>query len=177
MAGARAEIVRKKLTNLCEPKGMKAENHNLAPRTPRQNAGSGISAARAYWQGVFPARPSTVARRRAAEHLGRDAEDAVAEYLQAQGCIILARRLRTKAGEIDLVAADADCLIFVEVKARRCLADAAYAVSPRQQARLLEAASLALAQNPGWARAEMRLDVALVAGATVEMLPDAIRYS
>lgn len=156
---------------------MKIENHNLAPLTPRQNAGGGVAAGRAYWQGVFPARPRNVARRRAAEYLGRGAEDVVAEYLQAQGCVILARRLRTKAGEIDLVAADADCLIFVEVKARRCLADAAYAVSPRQQARLLEAASLALAQNPGWERAEIRLDVALVAGATVEILPDAIRYS
>jgi putative endonuclease len=122
------------------------------------------------------ARPRALARRRAAECLGRDAEVLVAERLEAKGYKILARRLRTKAGEIDLVVADAKRLVFVEVKARTCLAEAAYAVSPRQQARLLEAASLALAQHEEWARAEMRLDVALVAGDAVEILQDAIRY-
>ncbi|HYP62521.1 MAG TPA: YraN family protein, partial [Acidocella sp.] len=63
-----------------------------------------------------------MARRRAAESLGRDAEDLVAQGLEAQGYKILARRLRTKAGEIDLVVADAARLIFVEVKARNSLA-------------------------------------------------------
>jgi putative endonuclease len=116
------------------------------------------------------------AKRRAAEIMGRGAEHEVAAQLQARGFTILAQRLRTGAGEIDLVAADDGRLVFVEVKARRCLADAAYAVSPRQQARLLQAANLALAFNPGWAREEMRFDVALVAGGIVEMIEDAIRY-
>lgn len=161
--------------NIRKPNNIQGQNGS--PLAPWQNAGGRLASGQAYWQGVFPGVPRTLARRRAAEYLGRDAEDVVAEYFQAQGCIILARRLRTKAGEIDLVAANAGCLIFVEVKARRCLVDAAYAVLPRQQARLLEAASLALAQNPGWAREEMRFDVALVAGGNVEMLPDALRYS
>ena len=117
------------------------------------------------------------AKRCAAEVFGRLAEDMAAERLLAQGFTVLARRLRTGAGEIDLVAADAQCLVFMEVKARACLADAAYAVSPRQQARLLEAANAALAQHEDWARAEIRFDVALVAGSAVEILADAIRYN
>jgi putative endonuclease len=108
--------------------------------------------------------------------LGRGAEDVVAGLLEARGFTVLAQRLRTGAGEIDLVVADTDRLVFVEVKARGCLADAAYAVSARQQVRLLEAASLALAKHEEWARPEIRFDVALVAGDRVEILPDAIRY-
>ena len=123
------------------------------------------------------AKPSAPARRRKAERLGRGAEEEVARRLEAQGFAVLARRLRTKAGEIDLVVADAQLLVFVEVKARGCLADAAYAVSARQQARLLEAASLALAAHEDWARPDIRFDVALVAGAAVAIVADAIRYS
>jgi putative endonuclease len=116
------------------------------------------------------------ARRRAAETRGRDAEAIVAQRLAAQGFSVLARRLRTGAGEIDLVVADARQLLFVEVKARRSLAAAAHAVSPRQQARLLEAAAAALAAHEEWARPEMRFDVALVAGDAVEIICDALRY-
>lgn len=123
-----------------------------------------------------PAKPRALAKRRAAELRGRGAEELVARQLQGQGFTVLAQRLRTGAGEIDLVVADAQCLVFVEVKARRCLADAAYAVSARQQARLLEAASLALAMHGDWARPDIRFDVALVAGGKVEILMDAIRY-
>ena len=122
------------------------------------------------------ARPRAPGKRRAAETLGRGAEEMVARQLEEQGFAVLARRLRTGAGEIDLVVADAERLVFVEVKARGCFADAAYAVSARQQARLLEAASLALATHADWARDEIRFDVALVAGGAVEMLLDAIRY-
>ncbi|MDD2704561.1 MAG: YraN family protein [Acidocella sp.] len=116
-------------------------------------------------------------KRRAAEILGRNAEDDAANLLREAGFTVLARRLRTGAGEIDLVAANARMLVFVEVKARGSLAEAAYAVSARQQARLLAAAESALAQNPGWARPETRFDVALVAGGPVQIIEDAIRYS
>jgi putative endonuclease len=121
--------------------------------------------------------PSSCVKHRAAELLGRKAEDAVALKLQAEGFRVLAQRLRTGAGEIDLVVADAETLLFVEVKARNSLAEAAYAVAPRQQARLLEAASLALALHEDWARPAIRFDVALVYRDTIEIIEDAIRYS
>jgi putative endonuclease len=120
---------------------------------------------------------NTLARRRAAQALGQSAEELVAEKLAASGYAILAQRLRTKAGEIDLIAANAQRLLFIEVKARPSLAEAAYAVSARQQARLLEAASVVLAVHPEWAREEMRFDVALVAGEALRVIRDAIRYS
>ena len=97
----------------------------------------------------------------------------MARLLQRRGYEILASRLKTSAGEIDLVAATKRCLVFVEVKARSNFADAAYALLPRQRARLLRAGDAALACNPGWSRPELRFDVALVAGDEIEIIENA----
>ncbi len=52
-------------------------------------------------------------------HLGRAGEDLAAEHLERLGYEIVARNHRTRYGEIDLVAADPDTLVIVEVKTRR----------------------------------------------------------
>jgi putative endonuclease len=59
--------------------------------------------------------PTRPARR----SLGRVGEAAAARLLERQGFVILARNLRSRLGEIDLVARDGSTLVFVEVKARR----------------------------------------------------------
>ena len=128
-------------------------------------------------QNIFPQHAPAKAKRRAAETLGRQAEEEVAGMLRQKGYDILAMRLKTGAGEIDIVAVDAQCLVFVEVKARASFSEAAYAVSPRQQARLIQAASIALARNESWARPDIRFDVALVAGAGIQIVRDAIRIN
>jgi putative endonuclease len=126
---------------------------------------------------LAPSPAKHTARRRAAEMSGRQAERDAEAYLAAQGYTVLARRLRSPAGEIDLVLADRDILLFVEVKARSSLAEAAYAVSPRQQARLLAAAGAAMAQHPEWARPCTRFDVVLFgAGGACQHIEDAVRY-
>lgn len=94
-----------------------------------------------------------------------DAEAAAEAALAAEGWQVLARRLRTAAGEIDLVAERAGLLAIIEVKQRPTLADAAAALGPRQQARLLAATEVVLGENPGWGRAGVRFDVLLVDGA------------
>jgi putative endonuclease len=114
-------------------------------------------------------------RRRSAERNGRDAEGAVVDFWRRRGYEILGQRRRTPAGEIDLVVADRDNLVFVEVKARRSFAEAAYAVLPRQQVRLRLAADVLLAENQNWHRESMRFDVALVCGGVIEHIEDAIR--
>lgn len=93
--------------------------------------------------------------------------------LLRRGFEVLARRLKTNAGEIDLVVANRRCLVFVEVKARSNFVDAAYALLPRQKGRLLRAADSALACNPAWSRPETRFDVALVAGDNIEIIENA----
>jgi len=52
-------------------------------------------------------------------NLGRTGEAAAARFLERRGLVILERNLRSRLGEIDLVARDGQTLVFVEVKARR----------------------------------------------------------
>jgi len=85
--------------------------------------------------------------RRRAERKGQWAEAVAAILLQAKGYRILERRFRSRAGEIDLIARRGKRLAFVEVKLRPVLSDAAWAVTPRQQARIARAAEHWLAKN------------------------------
>ena len=51
--------------------------------------------------------------------LGTEGERLAARYLRRLGYKILARRYRTALGELDLIARDGKCIVFVEVKTRR----------------------------------------------------------
>jgi putative endonuclease len=51
--------------------------------------------------------------------LGRTGEDLAARHLERLGFEVLARRHRTRFGELDLVARDGGLLVFAEVKTRR----------------------------------------------------------
>ena len=93
---------------------------------------------------------------------GRDAEDRVAAFLEAAGYQVLERRLRTPAGEIDLVAVCEDVLAFVEVKARKSVGRGLYSLSERQAARIAGAAEYFLADHPEYAEALVRLDLVVV---------------
>jgi putative endonuclease len=107
---------------------------------------------------------------------GLHAEEVACRALDGDGWTILARRLRTEAGELDVVAVKPDLLAIVEVKARRSLADAAFALGPRQRARLLAAAEIALAEHPDWAREGMRFDLIVVdAAGNLRRIRDAFR--
>jgi putative endonuclease len=75
------------------------------------------------------ARPDKIA----AFGLGLSAESRAAAWLIAHGYRILARRWKSPLGEIDIIAARRYTLIFVEVKARATLDDAAFAVTDRQK--------------------------------------------
>ena len=112
-----------------------------------------------------PPSPKPVARpeRVVAFRLGISAESRAAAYLVAKGYRILARRWRCQLGEIDIVAARRHTLIFVEVKARDTLDEAAESVTPRQRQRIAGAAEVWLAQNPHVAFQDCRFDVVLVA--------------
>ena len=108
--------------------------------------------------------------------LGIDAEANVCAALERDGWTILGRRVRTALGEVDAVAEKDGLLAVIEVKARPKLADAAAALSARQRARLLGAAEILLAENPGWGAAGVRFDVLVVDKAgTVRRIADAFR--
>jgi len=99
----------------------------------------------------------------AAFDTGVSAERRASEHLAAQGFEILAQRHRTPHGEIDLIARGDRLIAFVEVKARAKLDDAAYAITPRQQARIIAAAQCWLAAFPDYQNFDLRFDAMLVA--------------
>ena len=99
----------------------------------------------------------------AAFRTGLSAESRAAAFLLAKGYRILARRFRTPHGEIDLVAKRRDLVAFIEVKARASLDEAAYAVTPRQQGRIINAAQAWLMTHPEHAEFELRFDAILIA--------------
>ena len=101
--------------------------------------------------------------RRRSDRYGRHAEALCAWYLRCRGYRILARRFRVSAGEIDLVARRGRTVVFVEVKARQELADAAWALTPRQRRRIGRAAERFVAAHPSLAALERRFDLMLVA--------------
>src|SRR5882724_205581 len=94
---------------------------------------------------------------------GISAESRASVYLLAKGYRILARRFRTRYGEIDIVARRRNLLAFVEVKARATLDDAAYAVLPQQQQRIAAAAQMWLMNHPEHTSFDCRFDVILIA--------------
>ncbi|HEY0331598.1 MAG TPA: YraN family protein [Rhodopseudomonas sp.] len=99
----------------------------------------------------------------AAFNTGVSAEARAAAYLIDAGYAIEARRFRTPYGEIDIVARLRDLVAFVEVKARARLDDAAYAVTPKQQQRIIAAAQAWLTAHPEHANLELRFDAILIA--------------
>lgn len=116
-------------------------------------------------------------RKREAERRGRRSESWAAILLIIKGYRILGRRVRTHAGEIDLVArAPSGVICFVEVKARGQAAEAVESLGPRQQARIARAAELYLARRPGLAAKGTRFDtVMLASGAWPKHIRDAWR--
>jgi putative endonuclease len=100
--------------------------------------------------------------RKAAERRGRLGEALAALYLQLIGWTIIARRVRTYAGEVDLVARKRGTTLFVEVKTRATGAELRHAIDEHRLSRVATAASVLA---PRFARPgdDIRIDVILLA--------------
>lgn len=108
-----------------------------------------------------PAAPG-VAERQARLRRGRISEALAATVLMAKGYRILGRRVRTRAGEIDIIAVRGKRLAFVEVKRRATREDAEAAVTARQAARIRAAADYWLASRPHFHEHEQGFDLILL---------------
>lgn len=100
--------------------------------------------------------------RRAAEQAGRDGETRAAWYLRLRGWRILDRRVRTPAGEVDLVAKRGRLVAFVEVKARKSAAELDFAIDERRLARVAAAAEYLMPRYAAHGE-DIRVDVLLLA--------------
>ena len=83
------------------------------------------------------------------QQLGESGENLACRELGDRGYAILARRYRTRHGEIDIVARDGDTIVFVEVRVRTTgeFGSAAESVTPWKQRRVAAMAADYLARN------------------------------
>ena len=95
--------------------------------------------------------------------LGAFGERVAAAHLEAKGYRIRARNFRCREGEIDIVAEDGDCLVFVEVRTRRgdAFGTPAESVTVAKERRLLTVARAYLQEHPD-APPDQRIDVVAV---------------
>jgi putative endonuclease len=104
----------------------------------------------------------TPEERHAADQRGRQGEAEAAMFLAQQGWRILAERVKTKAGEIDLVAKRTGLVAFVEVKWRARAASLGDAIDERRLARVAAAVECVW-QNYATEGEDIRIDVILLA--------------
>lgn len=112
---------------------------------------------------------------------GAQAEQLAADFLRAIGAQILARNVRCRGGEIDLIVLVSGTLVFVEVRKRRRsdYGGAAASISERKQLRIVLASRYWLA-GPGKMHAwrPCRYDAILLdrlSGSAIKWVQDAFR--
>jgi putative endonuclease len=95
---------------------------------------------------------------------GREGEDRAAAVLEAAGMSIIARNVRFKTGEIDLVALDGDVIVFVEVKTWSTLGieNLRYGIDKKKQRRIIETAKYFLFSHREYNCMAVRFDVVFV---------------
>jgi putative endonuclease len=122
-------------------------------------------------------RPATLSKLQ----LGAAAEARAADYLLSQGLCVIARNLRCRAGEIDIVCLDGDTLVIVEVRqrGRTDFGGALASVTRRKQHKLIRATQFHWQRQPEWQTRALRFDVVALQGRdgsqTIEWVKDAFR--
>lgn len=113
---------------------------------------------------------------------GAAAERLAARYLQARGLKVLARNLRCRCGEIDLVCLDADVLAFVEVRQRQRadFGGALNSVTWAKRRKIIRATQFILRREAQWKNFALRFDVLAIDGRPdgahrIEWVKDAFR--
>ncbi|WP_439599851.1 YraN family protein [Devosia sp.] len=121
------------------------------------------------WPGKPQSRPGNNQTRKSrlgAELYGRRGETLAAWYLRLKGYRIVATRVKTPVGEIDLVARRLGTTAFVEVKARQHRSEEGVALEAVNTSRIARAAQYYVARHPTLAETPLRFDVIFLAPGT-----------
>jgi len=94
--------------------------------------------------------------------VGRKGETAAANWLSRRGYRILGRNLRLGRGELDIVAANDELLLFVEVKSHQSRESGLLAMHADKCERLRSAAESWLASHPKFSHMQCRFDLMIV---------------
>lgn len=105
---------------------------------------------------------------------GSHYEELAARYLEEQQYKILEKNYRIRTGEIDLIAMDGTCLVFVEVKYRKdhSLGDPLEAVDIRKQRRICQTARYYIYKK-GYDQIPCRFDVIGITGTQIRHIKNA----
>ncbi|WP_436286662.1 YraN family protein [Solimonas marina] len=106
---------------------------------------------------------------------GAAAEDAALRLLERRGLKLVARNVRFRGGELDLVMRDGSTLVVVEVRARSPsrYAGALESIDARKRGRIVQATQLFLAAHPQHAERPLRFDVVAYDGSDVQWIENA----
>lgn len=102
-----------------------------------------------------------------AHRQGHAAEWIAAAWLMLRGYQILGFRLRSRVGEIDILARRGDVLAVVEVKRRATIEAAVNALTSDQRERLLAAGRSVQKGRPGLAGLSLQIDVLALAPGSI----------
>jgi putative endonuclease len=107
---------------------------------------------------------------------GIHAEARALNFLESKGLKCLGKRIKTPYGEIDLLMQDQEAIVAVEVKYRKSLIQASYALQPKQQMRIQNALQWWLSSHETFCTHPpmQRFDVVLICpGRNIKYYPNA----
>ncbi|MEJ5173663.1 MAG: YraN family protein [Hydrogenothermaceae bacterium] len=106
--------------------------------------------------------------------IGRLKEDMAVEFLREKGYLIIERNFRKRFGEIDIVAKDGNCLVFVEVRSRSydTFGKALESIGVKKRVKLSKIGNYYISQlNQHFD--EVRFDVVSITGDEIEHIKNA----
>lgn len=111
--------------------------------------------------------------------LGRIGEERAARALEAAGMSIIAKNVRSRRGEVDIVALDGQTIVFVEVKAWSAygMEDLRYSIDKRKQRKIIKTANFFLSENRKYNKMAVRFDVIFVKNNSIFHLASAFMES
>ncbi|MDR0386452.1 MAG: YraN family protein [Treponema sp.] len=106
---------------------------------------------------------------------GREGENRAAAEAEAAGMRIVARNVRSPAGEVDLIALDGNTLVFIEVKTWSVygIESLSYGINRKKQRRIIETAKYFLSVHREYNGMAVRFDVIFIGSGKITRLESA----
>jgi putative endonuclease len=114
-----------------------------------------------------------------AKAAGNRGEDRAAAFLEAAGFSIIARNVRSPAGEIDIIALDDDVLVFVEVKAWTAysIENLEYGMNKKKCQRIIETSKFFLRNHREYRDMSIRYDIVFIQADAITHIASAFTES
>jgi putative endonuclease len=95
---------------------------------------------------------------------GKKGEEMAAAVLESAGMKIIAKNIRSRTGEVDIVALDGETVVFVEVKAWSAygMENLQYGINPKKQQKIIKTAKYFLSENRKYSNMAIRFDVIFI---------------